>query len=134
MNNYKDIEEIREFIEGMTHSAKVSTEEMLETNDSVPNVKMYLLKKVNEEGETQYGMGGGAIPTDEIGKMIYNKIVPKIIEEGGHEILCTCETTYDNGVMKVEFHNFVTNEKHQEVINFNKPYQVSDLLSNVCLN
>ena len=27
MNNYKDIEEIRDFIQGMTHSAKVSTEE-----------------------------------------------------------------------------------------------------------
>ena len=61
MNNYKDIEEIRDFIKGMTHSAKVSTEEMLETNDSVPNVKMFLLKRTNEEGETEYGVGGGAV-------------------------------------------------------------------------
>ena len=134
MNNYKDIEEIREFIQGMTHSAKVSTEEMLETTNTIPNVKMYLLKRTNEEGETQYGMGGGAIPTDEIGKMVYNKIVPQIIERDGHEILCTCETTFTNGIMKVEFHNFVTDEKHQEVFDFTKPYQVSDLLSNVCLN
>lgn len=134
MNNYKDIEEIRDFVQGMTHSAKVSTEEMLEKTDQVPNVKMFLLKKVNEEGETQYGMGGGAVPNDPIGKMVYDRIVPQIIERDGHEILCSCETTYENGVMKVEFHNYLTDEKHQEVINFNKPYQVSDLTKNLCLN
>ena len=80
MNNYKDIEEIRDFIQGMTHSAKVSTEEMLGTNDSVPNVKMYLLKKVNEEGETEYGVGGGPVPNDLIGRMVYDQVVPQIIQ------------------------------------------------------
>lgn len=134
MNNYKDIEEIRDFIQGMTHSAKVSTEELLEKTNEVPNLKMFLLKRTNEEGETEYGLGGGAVPNDPIGKMVHDEIVPKIIRSQGNEILCTCETTFSNGIMKVEFHNFVTDEKHQEVFDFTKPYQVSDLLSNVCLN
>jgi len=134
MNNYKDIEEIRDFVQGMTHSAKVSTEELLGKTDQVPNLKMFLLKKVNEEGETEYVMGGGPVPNDPIGRMVYDRVVPQIIERDGHEILCSCETTYDNGVMKVEFHNYLTDEKHQEVINFNKPYQVSDLTKNLCLN
>ena len=134
MNNYKDIEEIRDFIQGMTHSAKVSTEEMLGTNDSVPNVKMYLLKKVNEEGETEYGVGGGPVPNDLIGRMVYDQVVPQIIQREGNEILCSVETTFDKGVLNVEFHNFVTDEKHQEVFDFNKPYQVSDLMKNLCLN
>ena len=95
---------------------------------------MFLLKRTNEEGETEYGMGGGPVPNDPIGKMVHDKIVPQIIERDGHEILCTCETTYNNGVMKVEFHNYLTDEKHQEVFNFNKPYQVSDLTKNLCLN
>jgi len=118
----------------MTHSAKVSTEEMLGTNDSVPNVKMYLLKKVNEEGETEYGVGGGPVPNDPIGRMVYDRVVPQIIERDGHEILCSVETTFDKGVLNVEFHNFVTDEKHQEVFDFYKPYQVSDLMKNLCLN
>jgi len=134
MNNYKDIEEIRDFIKGMTHSAKVSTEEMLETNDSVPNVKMFLLKRTNEEGETEYGVGGGAVPTDEMGKMLHDTIVPMIIQKQGNEILCSFETTFNKGVLKVEFHNYLTGEKNQEVFNFNKPYQVSDLMKNLCLN
>lgn len=134
MNNYKDIEEIRDFIQGMTHSAKVSTEELLETTDQVPNVKIFLLKSTNEEGETEYSVSVTSMPNDPIGKMVHDKIVPQIIQKDGHEILCSCETNFSNGVMKVEFQNYLTDEKHQEVFNFNKPYQVSDLTKNLCLN
>jgi len=134
MNNYKDIEEIRDFIQGMTHSAKVSTEELLKTTDQVPSLKIFLLKRTNEEGETEYGVSVTSVPDDPIGKMVHNKIVPKIIKKEGNEILCSVVTTYNNGVMKVEFHNYLTDEKHQEVFDFTKPYQVSDLLSNLCLN
>lgn len=134
MNNYKDIEEIRDFIQGMTHSAKVSTEELLEKTNEVPNLKMFLLKRTNEEGETEYGMGGGPVPNDPIGKMVHDKIVPQIIERDGHKILCTCETTYNNGVMKVVFHNYLTDEKHQEIFDLTKPHQMSDLMKNICMN
>ena len=95
---------------------------------------MYLLKKVNEEGETEYGVGGGPVPNDLIGRMVYDQVVPQIIQREGNEILCSVETTFDKGVLNVEFHNFVTDEKHQEVFDFNKPYQVSDLMKNLCLN
>lgn len=134
MNNYKDIEEVRDFIQGMTHSAKVSTKELLEITNKIPNMKMYLLKSTNKEGETQYGFGGGEIPNDPIGKMVYDQVIPQIIERDGHEILCSCETTYNDGVMKVEFHNYLTDEKHQVDFDFTKPHQMSDLMKNICMN
>ena len=134
MNNYKDIEEIRDFIQGMTHSAKVSTEELLKTTNQVPSLKIFLLKRTNEEGETEYGVSVTSVPDDPIGKMVHNKIVPQIIQREGNEILCSVENNYTNGVLKIEFQNYLTDEKHQEVFNFNKPYQVSDLTKNLCLN
>ena len=134
MNNYRDIEEINKFIEGMTHSVKEGAQEMIDEGKSILNVIMYLIKRPNENGGTDYGMGGGPVPNDEIGKIIHNKIVPMIIQKEGNTILCSCEATYFEGKMKVKFHNYVTDEENCEVFDLNKPYQVSDLMSNICLN
>lgn len=134
MNNYKDIEEIRDFIQGMTHSAKVSTEELLKTTDQVPSLKIFLLKRTNEEGETEYGVSVTSVPDDPIGKMVHNKIVPQIIQREGNEILCSVENNYTNGVLKIEFQNYLTDEKHQEIFDLTKPHQMSDLMKNICMN
>jgi len=134
MNNYKDIEEIRDFIQGMTHSAKVSTEELLKTTDQVPSLKIFLLKRTNEEGETEYGVSVTSVPDDPIGKMVHNKIVPQIIQREGNEILCSVENNYTNGVLKIEFQNYLTDEKHQEIFDLTKPHQMSDLIKNICMN
>lgn len=134
MNNYKDIEEIRDFIQGMTHSAKVSTEELLKTTNQVPSLKIFLLKRTNEEGETEYGVSVTSVPDDPIGKMVHNKIVPQIIQREGNEILCSVENNYTNGVLKIEFQNYLTDEKHQEIFDLTKPHQMSDLMKNICMN
>jgi hypothetical protein len=124
--NYKDLEEVKDFIQGMTYSIKETTQEQIDKGDDVPDVQMFLLKRTNEEGETQYGMGGGQVPSDELGKILHSKIVPEIIKHQGHEILGSCSTNFSNGVMKIDFVNYVTNENHQEVMNFNTPFQVTD--------
>jgi hypothetical protein len=124
--NYKDLEEVKVFIQGMTYSIKETTQEQIDKGDTIPDVQMFLLKRTNEEGETQYGMGGGQVPSDELGKILHSKIVPEIIKHQGHEILGSCSTNFSNGVMKIDFVNYVTNENHQEVMNFNTPFQVTD--------
>ena len=134
MNNYQDIEEIKDFIEGMTHSIERGTQEMIDEGKNIPDVVLYLIKKPNNEGGANYGVGGGAVPSDEIGKILHNKIVPLVIQKEGHTILCKMESVFSNGVMKVEFTNKLTDEVSFEEFNYNKPYQVSDLMSNICLN
>jgi len=107
MNNYQDIEEIKDFIEGMTLSIESGTQEMINEGKDIPDVVLYLIKKPNNEGGANYGVGGGAVPSDKIGKMLHNKVVPLIMKQEGISILCTMESVFSNGVMKVKF----TNEK-----------------------
>jgi hypothetical protein len=132
MNNYQDNQEVRQFIQGMSVSIKETIEEI---NDSskIPSTILYLLKRV-KEGEVCYGLGGGAIPDDEIGLKMARMVVPKVIEMEGNEILCTCEAIKVNGEMKIKFINHITKDETFEIVNLTKPSQVSDLIGNICLN
>jgi hypothetical protein len=134
MNNYRDIEEIKDFIEGMTHSIERGTQEMIDEGKNIPDVVLYLIKKPNNEGGANYGVGGGAVPSDKIGKMLHNKVVPLIMKQEGLSILCTMESVFSNGVMKVKFTNELTDEVTHTEFNYNKPHQISDLMKNLCMN
>ncbi len=126
MYTYKDIEQVNEFIQGMTESVKETTEEQVAQGNELPDTIVFLLKRPNENGDCDYGMGGGIVPSDELGKTLHNQIVPTIIKHQGNEILCSCETKYLNGVLTIKFHNNITDEKHEEVFNLFSPTQRTD--------
>lgn len=121
MYTYNDIEEVRSFIEGLTYSIKETTEEQVNGGNDIPNTMIFLLKRPNENGGFDYGMGGRQVPTDRLGK-----IVPTIIKEQGNEILCKCETNFENGRMTIKFEDYVNDTKHEEVFDFNQPTQKTD--------
>ena len=127
MYTYNDIEEVRDFIQGMTYSVKETTEEQIKSGETeIPNTAIFLLKRPNENGGSDYGMGGGPIPSDPIGKIIHNQVVPEIIKQQGNEILCKCETEFKNGVMTLKIEDYVNDTKHEEVFNFDTPKQTTD--------
>jgi hypothetical protein len=133
MNNYQDNQEVNEFIQGMKHSIRETINEMINSS-LIPDTIVFLLKRV-EEGEVKYGMGGGAIPEDNFGRELAKGIIPTIIQQQGNEILCTCEAIKVNGEMKIKFINHITKDETFEIVSMEeKPNQVSDLLTNLCMN
>lgn len=126
MYTYNDIEQVNDFIQGMIMSVKETTEEQMNLGTEIPDTIIFLLRRKNENGGFDYGMGGGVVPSDELGKLLHNQIVPTIIGHQGNDILCKCETIFDNGKVTIKFEDKVNNKKHEEVFEFNKPYQKSD--------
>lgn len=132
MNNYQDNQEVSRFIDGMKHSVR----DAIEGNQfpKIPDTIIYLISKV-EDGEVMYGMGGGAVPEDEIGRELIKSITPKIMEHEGHRILCTCEAIKVNGEMKLKFINHITNDETFEIIPMEKKtYKFEELFTNISLN
>ena len=133
MNNFQDNQEVMTFIKGMTHSIRETISEIVDPN-KIPDTIVFLLKKV-EDGEVVYGMGGGQIPEDNFGRELAKGIIPTIIQQQGNEILCTCESIKVNGEMKIKFINHITKDETFEIVSMEeKPNQVSDLLTNLCMN
>lgn len=129
MTNYKDIEEIKDFIQGMTHSVTRHIQEEGTPPDSV----FFLVKRI-EDGESSYGLTGGGIPDHPIAKMIHSDIIPKIIAHQGGEILCMFEVTNLEDEVKLKFTNYITKEETFEIISTKKTFTFEELLENIHLN
>jgi hypothetical protein len=99
----------------------------------IPDTIVFLLKKV-EDGEVNYGMGGGQIPEDNFGRELARGIIPTIIQQQGNEILCTCEAIKVNGEMKIKFINHITKEETFEIVSMEEKSISVDVFGNICLN
>jgi len=132
MNNFQDNQEVMTFIKGMTHSIRETISEMINSS-LIPDTIVFLLKKV-EDGEVNYGMGGGAIPEDNFGRELARGIIPTIIQQQGNEILCTCEAIKVNGEMKIKFINHITKEETFEIVSMEEKSISVDVFGNICLN
>jgi len=139
MYNQTDINEVDGFIMGMKIATKQTTEEEFRMGSKIPNTEIFLLKRTNNEGEVEYGFGGGAVSNHGFERYIESELIKKAIENEGNTILCKCETTLNGNRFKVKFTNYLTKEEHEENHEFNRgPFQVSDINSfmgqPLCLN
>jgi hypothetical protein len=136
MNN-QDRHEIEMFTKGLSKTIEETTKELYQKGIEFPDTITFLVKK--EDG---YGLSGGLVPENKIERMIHNEVLPKMICDLNEcEILCRCETFYDNGKMRIEFENYLTEEKEEVIFTYENelPMRKSDfdvcvLGEPICLN
>ena len=110
--NYQDKENLELFVQGMKQSIRKTIEKGDIFIDELPRVVVFLLKRKDETGEVNYGMGGGAVPDDFLGGLLFMGVTESVIKSQGGEIICMCESFYheESKQMKMLFVNKMTDE------------------------
>jgi hypothetical protein len=134
--NFQDIQEVKMFIHGMNLSIEETTKGHISRGLKIPNTLTFLLKKEND-----YGVGVTDNPKNETERKQHIEMTSKIFRDlQGCEILCMCETTYDNGRLSIKFTDHV-GDNSEEFIHYletQTPFRVSDINSfmgqPICLN
>lgn len=125
----QDTEKISDFIVDLKNEIREDVKRLISLSENVPNLMVMFLKRI-EDNKSVYGFGAGEIELDvDIKNQEINRVF-ELIEKNEDTVLCSVETIYNKGIVRLNIFNYVSGEKYSEEIIVNSKCDFLEM----CLN